>query len=155
LTIARAVTIRVSVLVHATEDQARVVKLLWELCPEGFPRKLETASLKGHYGNQIVRIQVLANGTTKSDRLLGKLWASFSEADKKEILSSVENHLDSSGSFHLRLDKQQCSLGRIVLGDSDPVKVEVRFTFHGKPGESIAAGVVEKLEDLQLSESHN
>jgi RNA binding exosome subunit len=155
LTSARAVSTRVSVLVHATEDQAKVVNLLWNVCPEGFPRKLETASLKGHYGNQIVRIQIRANGTTKSDRLLGKLWASFSEADKREILSNVENHLDSSGSFHLRLDKQQCSLGRIVLGDSDPVKLEIRFTFRGEPRESIADGVKEKLEDLQFSEVHN
>lgn len=139
---------RVSALSHATEDREKVARAILWLCPEGFPRKLESSKIKGHYGNEIVLLRIRASGASGADQFLAQLWTRLSSLDRRRVLSMIESQVDPSGVLHLRIDKQECFNGRVVLNDPDPVKIEVQFSVRESPQSSLPESIRERLSSL-------
>ncbi len=95
--------------------------------PQDFPRKVETARVKGHYGNEIIVCRLKVNGRHKAERFLDRVWERLGASDRKMLYTGLDEYLDSVGTLHLRIDKQKALGGNISLGITDPVKVEISF----------------------------
>jgi RNA binding exosome subunit len=44
------------------------------------------------------------------------------------VSSEVNRHLDKKGALYLRLDKQEAFFGRIRLGRSDSIRVQIKLS---------------------------
>jgi RNA binding exosome subunit len=126
---------------HATESDEKVSKAVLALCPDGYPEKVDVNRVKGHYGNEIIVIRMRVKGSAKAERFLQELWRRLSDHDRKVLLDEISDRIDQTGSMHIRIDKQELVGGRLVLNDSDPVKVEVKFG----PGRETGVPLVEQI----------
>ncbi|TDA33574.1 MAG: hypothetical protein DSO02_03955, partial [Hadesarchaea archaeon] len=110
----REVTVRV--LVHATEDENKIMGALKNFLPSKI--RVERVELEGHYGNPLVLLKARVRGKEVEEVLSFLL-------DKIENLASLfpkfERHLDKEGNLYLRLDKQEACGGRWVLKEGDEV----------------------------------
>lgn len=121
------VSAKLSAIVHATEDVDRVLQALRCVFPDGsIPSKVETRRLHGHYGNEIRMVDLSVRGATAS-RLLEHLWKSLSSLDRVLILDALDKYLDSSGTLHLRLDKEEILRGILKIKEQDPIKIRLSF----------------------------
>src|SRR5881628_3529305 len=121
---ARVVSIKASIVSHATENEGRVVTAILNLCPEGFPRKMNTVRAKGHYGNEMVISRIEVKGVAKAEAFFSHLWSRLPLAERREIQSRIEGFMDRRGALHIRVDKQASLSGRVSLRNSDPIKLE-------------------------------
>ena len=118
---------RIKAIAHATEDPHKIVRAFHRLYPdENFEPRIEKAVVKGHFGNPITSLTAAIRGL-QAERFFFNLWNTLSSSDREILFGEVGSRLDEQGVLHLRLDKQGCLLGTIVLNDQDPVKVEVSF----------------------------
>lgn len=110
---------------HATEDEARVAKALAFACSEG---KVRRESLRGHFGNPIVRL------TSKVDeaRAVRAAWSRWAAAGLLASLArDVEARVDDGGVLHFRLDKQESFLGSLAPAKNpDSIDLRVRLRAH-------------------------
>lgn len=110
---------------HATEDEDRVRSALGAALPAGEDRR---EKLEGHMGNPIVRIvrRVETSGPVR------EAWESWRASGILAALGADGGpRLDDEGVLHLRFDKQEAYLGRLVLArETDAIDVRVRLAAH-------------------------
>lgn len=130
----------VDALVHATEDEQKVLAALQALLPEGVD--VRRTRLKGHYGNPIVSLRA----SIGRRKLLRELWRRFStklragELDKLGKIAS--GRIDSACHLHLRLDKQLAHAGEFALSDGGDV-IHLKLKIAAYPAEQrVAAKLV-------------
>ncbi|MEM2265596.1 MAG: RNA-binding domain-containing protein [Candidatus Hadarchaeales archaeon] len=108
--------VTVKVLVHATEDENKIMEALKNFLPAKI--RVERVELEGHYGNPLVLLKARVKGKEMEEVLSFFL-------DKIENLASLfpkfDQHLDKEGNLYLRLDKQEACRGRWVLKGGDEV----------------------------------
>ncbi len=148
MTQSRAVSVRITSIVHATEDAEKVVQAILSICPEDFPRGIQTERVKGHYGNEIIICRLRAVGRPASERFFENLWRKMSSQDKSRIYDQAQEHVDSSGTLHLRIDKQEALKGKVLPQDNESVKVEIMFKTLDKSEESRVEMVKRRMEAL-------
>lgn len=148
MTQSRAKSVRITSIAHATEDAQKVVQAVLSICPEDFPRGIQTERVKGHYGNEIIICHLRAVGRSASERFFENLWRKMSSQDKSRIYDQAQEHVDGSGTLHLRIDKQEASKGKIRLQDNESVKVEIMFKTLDKSEESRVEMVKRRMEAL-------
>ncbi|TDA29703.1 MAG: hypothetical protein DSO04_07160 [Hadesarchaea archaeon] len=117
----------VRVLVHATEDEGKLVGVLRGLLPPGV--ELQRTELKGHHGNPLLLLEARVRGRREVEGLLSPL------------LSRLEGSWSwkprKGENLYLRLDKQQACMGRWVVGRGDEVihlTLKPRGSPHPEPG---------------------
>ncbi len=122
-----AASVSVSTIVHATEDQGKVIRAILAVCPVGSQKELEVIRMKGHYGNEIALCKITTTGVKTAEKFLAFTWRRLASNDRKEILALMESQLDSEGALHLRLGKQAALAGHLTVTDEDPIKVKILF----------------------------
>lgn len=143
------VSAKLSAIVHATEDVDRVLQALSRVFPDGsVPSRVETRRLHGHYGNEIRTVVLSVRGATAS-RLLEHLWRGLSSIDRVSILDALDKHLDSSGTLHLRLDKEEILRGILKMKEQDPIKIQLSFRRSIKSDVESNREVGELLDSLE------
>jgi RNA-binding protein len=119
--------VRISTIVHATEDFGKIVVALGRVSDqEIMATKVEKTRLKGHYGNEIMTVTFSLRGGF-AESFFRRLWSLLPRNDQLRLIDDVETRVDSDGRLHLRLDKQAAFLGRVQLTEKDPIKLEVSF----------------------------
>ncbi|WP_456329020.1 RNA-binding domain-containing protein [Archaeoglobus sp.] len=123
--------IRVSAVVHSTEDREKVGEAISTLFP--FEFEIAVSKAKGHYGNPMEYLEV---ELTKSSEIK-KFWAYFLELlgeQVDEILKTIDERIDEQNVLHIRIDKQKAYLGEVELtSGGDPIAVKLRLvTFPSK-----------------------
>lgn len=123
--------IRVSAVVHSTEDREKVGEAISTLFP--FEFEIVVSKAKGHYGNPMEYLEV---ELTKSSEIK-KFWAYFLELlgeQVEEILKTIDERIDDQNVLHIRIDKQKAYLGEVELtSGGDPIAVKLRLvTFPSK-----------------------
>ncbi len=123
--------IRVSAVVHSTEDREKVGEAISTLFP--FEFEIAVSKAKGHYGNPMEYLEV---ELTKSSEIK-KFWAYFLELlgeQVEEILKTIDERIDDQNVLHIRIDKQKAYLGEVELtSGGDPIAVKLRLvTFPSK-----------------------
>ena len=136
-----ALLIKATAISHATESDEKVSKAVLGLCPDGYLERVDVSRVKGHYGNEIIVIRMHIKGSAKAERFLQGFWRRLSDQDRKMLLGEISNRVDPSGIMHIRIDKQELFGGKLMLNDSDPVKIEVKFG----PGRDASASFVEQI----------
>ncbi len=117
--------IKVSAVVHSTEDREKVGEAIATLFP--FEFEILVTKAKGHYGNPIEYLEV---EITKSKEIK-EFWRYFLELldeDRKYLVESIEERIDGQNVLHIRVDKQMAYLGKVRLaegGDAIAVKVKL------------------------------
>ena len=121
------ISVKISAIVHATEDVDRVLQALSRIFPEGaLPSKAETRRFDGHYGNEIRMVELSIRGAPARSFLV-HLWKSLPNFDRASILDALSSHLDPSGGLYLRLDKGEAFRGILRMKDQDPIKLQLSF----------------------------
>jgi hypothetical protein len=117
--------IKVSAVVHSTEDREKVGEAIATLFPFDF--EIAVSKAKGHYGNPMEFLEV---ELTKK-REVREFWNSLMEllGEQREfLLNTVEDRIDDQNVLHIRVDKQKAYLGEVELserGDSIVVRVKI------------------------------
>lgn len=116
----------ISVIIHATEDENKVLESLSTiLCIH--PNKFQHTESIGHWGNRIV----LTTGRLESadaNTLVQKILNSLNSMERGRLSTSLQSFLDEKGNLYLRLDKQRICQKRISLAESDSVRLRFRPT---------------------------
>ncbi|OGS62129.1 MAG: hypothetical protein A3K59_03660 [Euryarchaeota archaeon RBG_19FT_COMBO_69_17] len=110
---------------HATEDEDRVRAALGAALPAGEDRR---EALEGHMGNPIVRIVRRVDASAP----IRQTWEAWRASGILEALGADGgSRLDDEGVLHMRFDKQEAYLGRLVLvRETDAIDVRVRLAAH-------------------------
>ncbi len=145
---AKPVGVRLSSIAHATEDPNKVLSAIFNVYPSGSSKQLEIAKAKGHFGNEIKIFRLKNRGVSQAESFLEKVLGGLSHSDRLALCERLDEHLDPSGSLHLRFDKQEAFRGSLVLGDSDAIKVEVSFRSRGATSNLLREIVSKDLKEL-------
>ncbi|MCE2508171.1 MAG: hypothetical protein J4G04_02555 [Nitrosopumilaceae archaeon] len=123
--------VRVNVIAHATEDEARIVRSLAEgLCIR--PDSLDTRRSEGHYGNTITTISASLRKREARD-VLKRLRETLPGADLDHIRETLPSRMGDS-TLYVRLDKQEMVAGRVRLSDSGAVRIRITApSYDGHP----------------------
>ncbi len=139
--------IRVSAVVHATEDREKVGEAIATLFP--FEFEIAVSRATGHYGNPIEYLEV----ELKSRREIELFWKNLMKLlgeQRDFLLNSLEDRIDRENTLHIRIDKQKAYLGEVELKDGDDtIAIKVKAVTYPARREKI----VEFLRDLICSTS--
>ena len=123
----RAISAQISAIVHATEEVARVKEAINNVCPtDKFEVKPELSRFKGHYGNEIITLNVSIRSRL-ANSFLPHVFELFHHPDRTEALREMQSRIDETAKLHLRLNKQDCLRKSYRLSDQDPIKIEISF----------------------------
>ncbi len=146
--VVKANSLRISAIVHATEDSEKVRKALSiASSSEQLSSEREERKFKGHHGNEITVAGLLLR-RSEADTSFEFLWKRLPPVDQEAILNSIRSYMDQSGDLHLRLDKEECFRGILRIQNSDPIKVQVSFLTRGHSTSWLADKIKGKLESL-------
>jgi RNA binding exosome subunit len=123
----RVVSLTFSALSHATEDKKKVLQAIYGLCCENTLSESKFGRARGYYGNEILTLRLSVDSPAKADKCFGKLWRGLGSSDRYLIQSHLTDFTDPSGTLFLRVDKEESYRGRVLLGGSETIKIEVRF----------------------------
>jgi|Deesub1362A_J573_1020465.scaffolds.fasta_scaffold00328_9 hypothetical protein len=135
--------IKVSAVVHSTEDREKVGLAMATLFP--FEFEILRSRAKGHYGNPIEYLEV----EIKKKREIKEFWEYLINMlgdQKEELLATVEDRLDNQNVLHIRFDKQRAYLGELKLGSGEGDAIVVKAKLVTYP--SRRDKVVEMLKEL-------
>jgi len=139
--------IRVSAVVHATEDREKVGEAIATLFP--FEFEIAVSRATGHYGNPIEYLEV----ELRSRREIELFWKNLMKLlgeQRDFLLNSLEDRIDRENTLHIRIDKQKAYLGEVELKDGDDtIAIKVKAVTYPARREKI----VEFLRDLICSTS--
>lgn len=123
----------VSALVHATEDEQRVMKALRFLIPETIG--LRRSNVKGHFGNPITMLEArLRKGEIRE--LCKNILSNLGMDELERLRESVPRKLDQRCNLYLRFDKQKAHEGELELIESgDAIHIRLKVSAFPPKGE--------------------
>ena len=146
---AKAFSVKISTIAHATEDPEKVAQALRNLCLGETAMGSTMNRAKGHYGNEIVTLVFTIRNAKIVDSFLQNTWDSFSQLDRTEIYSSLTSRIDSTGTLFLRIDKQEAVKGRMRLQNTDPIKIGISFRTMSSRHNEFVDDIRRTLEEIQ------
>lgn len=146
---ARAASVRISTITHATEDPKKVAQAIRNLSHGETSLGFTLNRAKGHHGNEIITSVVTIRSTKSAEIFLENLWSGLSQLDRNQVFSSLTSRIDSTGKMFLRIDKQEALKGRIRLLDIDPIRIEIPFRIEQSKRNEFADNIRRTLEEIQ------
>jgi RNA binding exosome subunit len=113
----------VSYFVHPTEEAERIGRKLRDVL--GIESEPEQQVLEGAFGYDIVSVHYHLTGEEAS-RLVRSLARALGAESRKTLGERIEDSIDEHSALYVRLDKQQLMVGRLVLGESDAIRVKIK-----------------------------
>jgi RNA binding exosome subunit len=108
--------LKISVFIHATEDENKVRGSLENLLGEPPPVDIKIARTEGFHNNPIIYM-VLELIRSKDIRRILSRWEECEFWIKAK--EDIDDRLDEDLTYHVRLDKQKASEGELVLWESE------------------------------------
>ncbi len=145
MTRAKIERVHVSAVVHSTEDMEKVGEAIAELFP--FEFEIEVSKAKGHYGNELVFLEVELKNRKKIEEFLTYIFSRLRESEELELLKeTLEERIDPSNVLHIRFDKQKAYLGELTLGSEDPIAVKIKIVTYPSKKELAVRAIRELME---------
>ncbi len=145
MTRAKIERVHVSAVVHSTEDMEKVGEAIAELFP--FEFEIEVSKAKGHYGNELVFLEVELKNRKKIEEFLTYIFSRLKESGELELLKeTLEERIDPSNVLHIRFDKQKAYLGELTLGSEDPIAVKIKIVTYPSKKELAVRAIRELME---------
>ncbi|MBI4258921.1 MAG: hypothetical protein HY619_08190 [Thaumarchaeota archaeon] len=115
----------VSFLIHATEDEDRLIEAVAEKL--SVPKNLFVIKrMKGHFDNPISQCMAVMHGDLAS-RFAETVFSRIRVSDRIILKNALSDHIDEHGSVYLRIDKQKLVNGKIELAQRDPIRVRLKL----------------------------
>lgn len=130
--------IRVSAVVHSTEDREKVGEAIATLFP--FEFEIYVNKARGHYGNPIEYLEVELTKKKEIDGFWKNLMKSLGD-QRKELVENIDERINGQNVLHIRINKQRAYFGEIKLsegGDSIVIKAKI-VTYPAKRDKVIEA----------------
>lgn len=145
----KAFSVKISTIIHATEDPKKVERAIRNLCLAELSKGFTINRAKGHHGNEIATSVFTIRDAKSVQSFLSNMWNGFSQLDKTEVYSSLASRVDRSGTLFLRIDKQEALKRGVRLQNTDPIKIEISFrTKHSRHNEFVE-DIHRALEEIQ------
>lgn len=122
--------ILVHALVHATEDEEKVLVAVRHLFPEAAWSELRVArtALQGHFHNPILQLVVTLDQPGLMVETLRHLGAGLSDQDRSYLQHNLSTHYDAKGQLFLRFEKQECYRGRLrLVSHGDSLRITIKL----------------------------
>jgi hypothetical protein len=135
---------------HATEEKSRVktsldLFLLNSVSNANTDEIVEVLDVEGHYGNPISLCSAELTRKSECKRLVEFIKNNLSSQDLTTVYKEIPDRLDDEQVFHLRFNKQESYLGRLLLStSSDAIIVKIKIATYPKNWEQAKKNV----EDL-------
>ena len=114
----------VSVIIHATEDDNKIVESLsYAICVH--PSVFRATTSIGHWGNRIMLITGKFEDAA-AKQLFQKIWNSLNSMERAQVAKLQDSLIDDKGNLYVRLNKQRLCQKRIALSESDSVRFRFR-----------------------------
>jgi hypothetical protein len=123
------IEVTIDVIIHATEDIARIFQSfeeVLELKEENFTIH-ETA---GHFDNPIIMLNAKIV-KKEAQNFMKKLLKLLSVEQINELIEEIDERTSDSR-FHMRLDKQGLVKGNLVFGEKDTIKIKIHTPIYNK-----------------------
>ena len=116
-------SIEISILIHATEDENKVLKPVLEFIEQSAESiKIDFIKTEGHWKNPIHRLVISVD--KEPDKIFKKLYTKLVENySENEADSYIKTNTDKKGYFYIRLDKQKFCIGKIIFSDRDSIRL--------------------------------
>ena len=113
---------------HATEDPQKVETAIRNTLPEALTEDLvfTQTSLTGHHNNPIIIFEAKLDDKQNLPKLLDKFASLLSSLDKQQLETEWKRHLEKRN-LYLRFDKQAAYMGKLKLGNVDPIHFKIHF----------------------------
>ncbi len=145
---AKAVSVKISTITHATEDPEKLARAIRSLSVGGTSLGFTMTRAKGHHGNEIATSVLMIRNAKNAEIFLRNIWSGLSQLDRTEVYSSLASRIDSTGTIFLRIDKQEALKGRIRLENTDPVKIEISFRTEPSKRYELVDNIRKRLEEI-------
>jgi RNA-binding protein len=125
----------VNLVLHATEDEGKVLKAIEEILfiPSA---RFSRSSSEGHYKNKILLQKAILS--SKEAAIVAKRVISLlNSADREHLSRLVDDHADEKGNLYIRLDKQRICQGRVSLSETDAIRIRFRPIRRFKPSDTV------------------
>ncbi len=110
------------VFVRSTESMEKVIKAVKTVDPYFDTEGAAITEHRGIYGNIFYSISY-SGGRREARRLWNYIFNHLDAKDREYLKEHVLDHLDELGRLHLRLDKHKAYQGKLVLGESNVIKL--------------------------------
>ena len=137
----------INLVLHATEDEDKVLKAIEDVLLVPSERFLSSPS-QGHYKNKIL-LQKAILSSQEAGSLAKRVISLLNSADRENLSRLVQEHSDEKGNLYIRLDKQRMCQGRVLLSETDAIRIRFKPVKRYKPSSAIQD--YEGLFDLPLN----
>ena len=125
----------VNLVLHATEDEGKVLKAIEEILLVPSTRFLRSSS-EGHYKNKIV-LQKAILSSKEAAMLAKRVISLLNSTDREHLSRLVNDYADEKGNLYIRLDKQRICQGRVLLSETDAIRIRFKPIRRFKPSDSV------------------
>ena len=125
----------VNLVLHATEDESKVLKAIEEILLVPTTRFLRSSS-EGHYKNKIV-LQKAILSSKEAAMLAKRVISLLNSTDREHLSRLVNDYADEKGNLYIRLDKQRICQGRVLLSETDAIRIRFKPIRRFKPSDSV------------------
>ncbi len=115
----------IEVMIHATEDRGKVLFAIKNIFPIE-AEEFTTDSIKGHFGNEIVRLKANLNSKRATD-IAYKMISMMSEEDRTLMRDNFDLYTDGKNTIYVRISKQKIFECKVVLEQSDSLKIKLKM----------------------------
>jgi RNA binding exosome subunit len=81
---AKAVSVKISTITHATEDPEKVARAIRNLSVGGTSLGFTMTRAKGHHGNEIATSVLMIRNAKNAEIFLRNMWSGLSQLDRTE-----------------------------------------------------------------------
>jgi RNA binding exosome subunit len=121
---ARFSSAEISIIVHATENEQKILDSLCNIFSISVNRFSFTQS-DGHWGNKILFLTARLE-SSEANILFTKIMSSLSSLERNYISDFYANYTDEKGNVYIRLDKQGICQAKVYLSEIDSVRFRFR-----------------------------
>jgi RNA binding exosome subunit len=141
----------IQVLVHASEDQDKVLRAVRNVLGNTSDKvSISSETLKGHYGDPVTIMKIYLLDENACEEVFLRILSSLSRFELEEIWSERVKKGKHGGKLYIRLDKQEAFLGRIRRSDKDPIRIVIEARGNM---DALRKKFEEKLRELEAKSS--
>jgi RNA binding exosome subunit len=118
-------SVAVSVFVHGTEDESKVVTAIRLIVPENV--RIDRQSVTGHFGNVIVILQARTTEAQATRHVIDSIRNKLPKRDLTHLRGQIRQHLSERCTLVVKFDKQSGACGVLALGKDDPIVVRAKI----------------------------
>jgi RNA binding exosome subunit len=124
-------TAQISVIVHATENEDKILQSIDDVLSVS-PNRFSSNTSEGHWGNKILILSAVI-ASAEANSLVSKILSGLNKIDRHSLSDFFDNYIDEKGNLYIRLDKQRICQGRTSLSDNDSIRIRFRPVRKYKP----------------------